>query len=131
MTFEELLHGHLISDVPLTHQHNMEILLVAVNKFRTEYNKPFNVTSGYRSELDQERINPSVRHSKHMEGFAVDIADPDGSLYDYALANQDKLKDWGLWCESGTKRTDGHGWLHLQCVQYGSYIDGKSRFFIP
>lgn len=131
VTFVEILHGHLISDVPINHQQNIDKLLIAINKFRAEYNKPMLVTSGYRTALDQERINPSVKHSRHMTGEAVDVADTDGSLYDYAYANQDKLKEWGLWCELGTNKHGVNSWTHFQCVPYGSYVDGKSRFFSP
>lgn len=126
ITFNELLHGHLISDVPHSAQLHLEELLVAINKFRTIYGKPMTVTSGYRTQQDQARINPKAPHSKHIEGYAVDIADPDGSLYAYAKANEQVLTDCGLWCENGTK-----GWTHFQCVQYGSYNSTKSRFFNP
>lgn len=131
ITYLELQHGHLLSDIPITTQQHMEVLLVAINKLRALWGEPMVVTSGYRTPEDQQRINPSAPHSKHITGDAVDIADPDGRLYKFALANQDKLAQYGLWCEAGTMRTDGHGWLHCQSVPYGSYAEGKSRFFQP
>ena len=126
ITFSELQNGHLISDIPITAQQKMEVLLIAINKIRDMWGKPMKVTSGFRDEQDQKRINPKVLHSRHCEGNAVDIADPDGSLYQWAHANQDKLELAGLWCEAGTK-----GWLHFQSVPFGSYKPGGTRFFNP
>ena len=135
ITYNELLHGHLISDVPLTHQHHLEELLVAVNKLRVLWNKPMIVTSGWRSPQEQMQINPKAPHSNHCLGYAVDVGDPDGSLYafveDLDHNNQQVLKDMGLWFEAGTNTRGIHSWLHIQCVAYGSYRDGKSRFFNP
>lgn len=135
ITFTELQHGHLISDIPLDAQHNMEVLLVSINKLRDDWGKPMVVTSGFRTAQDQKNINASAPNSKHCKGQAVDIADPDGKLYQYVWEldknNRQVLKDYGLWFEQGTSRMDGHGWIHCQCVPYGSYVDGKSRFFIP
>lgn len=135
ITFKELLGNNSITDTSIETQHNLEELLKAVNKLRAEWGKPMRVTSGYRSLQDHLRIysqkgitdqSKIPMKSKHLFGLAVDFADPDGSLYAFALANQDKLAEWGIWCEEGTK-----GWLHCQCVPYGSYTEGKSRFFKP
>lgn len=135
ISLKELFSGHVISDIPISHQHNLEILLIAVNKLRSEWGKPMTVSSGYRSEQDHIRIYTSKgitdrskipMSSKHLFGLAVDFADPDGSLYKWAFEHQDKLAEWGIWCEAGT-----NGWLHCQCVQYGSYKPGSSRFFNP
>jgi len=140
ISFKELLSGHLISEVPILHQLNLEELLVCVNKLRTGWGKPLFVTSSYRSMQDHLRIYSQIAsrkgidfdaskvpmRSNHLFGNAVDFADPDGSLYAWAYANQDKLAEWGIWCEVGTK-----GWLHCQRVPYGSYQTGKSRFFNP
>jgi hypothetical protein len=135
ITFRELLSGNLISDVPIAHQHNLEDLLLAVNKLRDEWAKPLIVTSGYRSMQQHLRIYSAKgitdqskipMQSKHLVGLAVDLADPNGELYAWAEANEDKLIEFGLWCERGTQ-----GWLHCQCVPYGSYQEGKSRFFNP
>jgi uncharacterized protein YcbK (DUF882 family) len=122
ITYNELLHGHLLSDVPMAHQFNLEELLIAVNKLRDFWGKPMLVTSGYRSMQDQLRINPAATASNHLIGCAVDFVDPDGALYAFAFANQDKLAEFGIWCEADTV-----GWLHCQCVPPRS---GK-RFFKP
>lgn len=135
ISYKELLSGHNVSDLPIAHQHNLEDLLKAVNKLRAAWGKPLTVTSGYRSQQDHLRIyaakgitDPSKipMQSKHLFGLSVDFADPDGSLYAWAYANTDKLEEWGIWCEEGTK-----GWLHCQIVPYGSYKKGGSRWFLP
>lgn len=135
ITFLELQHGHLISDIPLTHQRHMEELLVAVNKLRDLWGRPMIVTSGWRSPEEQVQINPQAPHSNHCLGYAVDVADPDGTLnefvHDLDDNNRKVLEDMGLWFENGTGNRGIHSWLHAQCVAYGSYRDGKSRFFNP
>ena len=131
ISYKELLSGHNVSDLPIAHQHNLEDLLKAVNKLRAAWGKPLKVTSGYRSQQDHLRIyaakgitDPSKipMQSKHLFGLAVDFADPDGSLYDWAYATDSTadLAAWGIWCEEGTK-----GWIHCQCVPPRS----GSRFF--
>jgi len=135
ITFKELLGNHTVAEVPISHQHNLEELLVCVNKFRADYGKPMRVTSPYRSIQDHLRIYAAKgitdqskipMKSKHLFGLAVDFADPDGSLYAWAKAHEDKLAEYGIWAELDTK-----GWLHCQCVPYGSFTEGKSRFFKP
>lgn len=131
----ELMSGHNVNDIPHDHQLNLEELRKCVNKLREAWGKPLRVTSGYRSLQDHLRIYSAKgitdkskipMKSKHLFGQAVDFADPDGSLYAWAFANQDKLEEWGIFCETGTK-----GWLHCQYVPYRSYSSGKSRFFNP
>ena len=135
IAYIELLSGHNVADIPINQQHNLEELLIVVNKLRAEWSKPLTVTSGYRSLQDHLRIYAAKgisdrskipMQSKHLVGNAVDFADPDESLYAWAFANQAKLTEWGIWCELGTK-----GWLHCQRVPYGSWVEGKSRFFKP
>lgn len=135
ITFKELLGNNSIVDVDTNIQHNLEDLLKASNKLRAEWGKPMTVTSGLRSMVEHLRIysqkgvtdkSKIPMKSKHLSGLAVDFADPDGSLYAWAKAHEDKLAEWGIWCELDTK-----GWLHCQCVPYGSYTEGKSRFFKP
>lgn len=132
ISFKELLGNNMISDVPIAVQHNMEELLKCVNKLRTEWGKPLTVTSGLRTKEQHRKIYskknifpPNVpMGSRHLTGNAVDFADPDGSLYTWALLNEPGLEAWGLWAEAGTQ-----GWLHVQNVPYASYKPGKSRFF--
>lgn len=134
ITYNELIKGNFINDIPVAHQQNLEELLKCVNKLRTAWGKPLIVTSGYRSlqkHLDiyaSKGIKPPKvpMGSRHLSGLACDFADPTGELYAWALLNEPLLEECGLWCESGTAN-----WLHVQCVPYGSYKPGKSRFFKP
>ncbi len=122
ITYKELLHGHFISDVPIAHQHNLEELLVRINKVRTAYGKPMIVTSGYRNPMDQARINPKATRSNHLTGCAVDIQDTDGDLHKFLKENPKVLEDAQLWCEERQG-----GWTHFQCKPPKS---GK-RWFQP
>jgi uncharacterized protein YcbK (DUF882 family) len=123
VTMKELL-GHLnISDVPVKHQHNLEELLIKVNKIRDAFAKPMRVTSGYRTIQDQRRINPKAMGSKHLIGCAVDIAD-DGSLYKWLHDEPQHLEAADLYCE-----LDTNGWVHFQSLPFGSYKPGGTRWF--
>lgn len=116
-------HNYSLTPEQNTNQNN---LLDAVNKVRTAWGQPMQVTSGVRSEADQLRINPKAMHSKHLLGAAVDIADSQLLLTSWLKANPQVLEDAGLWCEEGNAN-----WVHFQCLQYGSWVPGKTRWFIP
>lgn len=105
---------------------NQLILLASINKIQTTWGKPMTVTSGVRSQADQTKINPNAPKSKHLLGAAVDIADSDGKLYTWCKANDATLAEAGLYCEEGTK-----GWVHFQCIAFGSYKSGGTRWFKP
>lgn len=136
IAFKEILGTNSIADVPIKIQQNIDELLKCVNLLRADWGKPLRVTSGLRtmndhlriySEMNPPRHPPNVpMQSNHLKGLACDFADPDGSLYAWALLNETKLEHWGLWCEAATKN-----WLHVQCVPYGSYKPRASRFFKP
>lgn len=101
---------------------NLAILLIRINTVRSEWGKPMIVTSGLRTPADQARINPSAPNSKHLHGQAVDIADPDGSLYAWTKANEELLVNTQLWCEERQG-----GWQHFQIVPPAS----GNRWFYP
>lgn len=131
VTFREIIGHSSIADIPIAHQHNLEELLKKVNLLRTAWGKPLIVSSGYRSMQDHLRIygqkgitdrSKIPMKSAHLRGDACDLVDSDGSLYAWAFSNQDKLAEWGLYCESGTV-----GWLHAQQTPPKS----GSRFFYP
>ena len=124
ITFKELQHGHLLSDIDINTQQQMEILLKRINMIRDAWGKPMTVTSGYRTESDQMRINPKAPRSAHTRGQAVDILDEDGSLAAWVHANEALLEQVGLWCEA-TESTKG--WVHFQIVPPRS----GHRFFVP
>lgn len=102
---------------------NLQILLERVNKIRVLWDKPMTITSGLRSQADQQRINPAAPKSKHLLGQAVDIYDPDLSLTAWLKENgSNRLVDAQLWCEEGNRN-----WVHFQCVSPRS----GNRWFLP
>lgn len=94
---------------------NLAVLYDRINQVRLAYGAPMVVTSGLRSEAQQEALIASGRStatkSKHLVGAAVDIADADGSLNHWCKENEDFLKQIGLWLE-----TRQGPWQHLQCL---------------
>ena len=137
ISMNELLNGkYKLEDQTPEIQANLAILLERVNKIRALWNAPLRVTSGLRTIEDHLRIyaekgitDPAKipMHSKHLTGAAVDIFDPDLSLTAWLKENDSqRLKDAELWCEEGNKN-----WVHFQCVPYGSWVEGKTRWFLP
>lgn len=92
---------------------NLYKLLTAINIIRTDWGKPMIVTSGLRSEQDQQKLiadgKSNAHKSNHLIGAAVDILDEDGSLNKYLKCNDKLLEDAGLWCEE----RQGN-WQHFQ-----------------
>lgn len=125
ISLKELLHGHNISDLTTEQEHNLVELQRRMNIIREAYGKPMTVTSGFRTRLDQERINPKVTKSKHLEGKAVDILDNDGSLNQWCKDNDDILRKAELYLEE----RQGN-WQHFQSAPFGSYT-GKTVWFKP
>lgn len=119
ITYNELLHGHVINDLSIKQQQNLEEVLKRINMVRTAWNKPMTITSGFRSEQEHRRIYAAKNitgdkvpmGSAHLQGLAVDIADADGKLKEWLTtgAGASVLIDAGLYCESGTA-----GWVHFQ-----------------
>lgn len=81
------------------------------------------VTSGYRPAAINAQTPGAAQRSKHMTCQAVDLADPDGDLDEWCMANVIALEQIGLWQEhpSATK-----GWCHVQIVPPKS---GKRVFY--
>lgn len=105
-------------------QANLETLLYSVNRMRAAYGKPMVVTSGLRSDADQQRINPKAIKSNHKIGAACDFKDTDGALATWIQANMKLMEDIGLWFESFSSTP---GWVHMQIVKP---LSGK-RIFLP
>jgi len=107
---------------------NLSILLQRINEIRNAYGKPMVVTSGLRSESDQDLLiaqkKTNAKHSKHLAGLACDIKDCDGELKAWIKQNVKALEVIGLWCEDFAYTPT---WVHFQC---SSPLSGK-RFFIP
>jgi Peptidase M15 len=103
---------------------NLDRLLVPINKIRDAYGKPMKVNSGWRPPEINAATPGSAPHSKHMEGLAVDIADPDNALMQWTLQNLQLMKDLNIFCEDFRWTP---GWCHYQL---GGPVSGK-RIFIP
>lgn len=110
------------SEVDIVTKRNLEDLCRKINALG--YQPPMRATSCLRSIKDQQRINPSAMGSSHLYGCAVDIADADGKLKAWLVANKSKLVECGLWMEdpSATKT-----WAHLQSYAPKS----MKRIFMP
>lgn len=112
-TLRELLnagsHKWQESEVDIVIKRNLEDLCRKVNALG--YQPPMRATSCLRSIKDQQRINPSAMGSSHLYGCAVDIADSDGKLKAWCVANKAKLVECGLWMENPASTPT---WCHLQ-----------------
>ena len=116
---------------------NSLILLVRINQVRAKWGKPMIVTSGLRSLEDHIRIYKEIAEkskkefdeskvpmgSLHLKFAAVDISDPDGSLYDWCVSNKAFLAEVGLWMEI----KDSQKRVHFQIYPPKS----GDRFFKP
>lgn len=133
ISFKELLSGTLISDLPFAHEHNLEDLLHRINVVREAWGRLMIVTSGYRSLQHHKDIyrakgitdDKIPLGSKHLIGCAVDIADPEGALYNWLRNTQEGINCMSkadLYGELETK-----GWVHLQSQPPKS----KNRWFYP
>ena len=102
---------------------NLNVLLDKINKIRSAWGKPMIITSGLRSEADQQRINPSAPKSHHLTGEACDISDPQLELTSWLKGDGAQLaEEIGLWFEEGNKN-----WVHAQIVPPHS----NNRWFLP
>jgi len=132
----EILKGGIkLTDLPKEHQSQLSTLLHRMNIVRKRYGKPMIVTSGYRTMADHLRIyrNKGITDmasipmkSKHLDGSAIDIYDPDAVLYKWCKANEVFLTQVGVWLE----HRQGP-WQHFQIKPFGSYRPGKSIWFQP
>lgn len=98
-------------DVTPEQQANLEKLLEAMNKVRTAYAIPMKVTSGLRSQADQDRINSSAPKSKHLLGLAVDIYDPDSKVWEWCMENMHLMEELGIYFED---KVSTPTWVHFQ-----------------
>ena len=122
ITRDEILMGR-DKEYPLnaTLESNLQKLLTALNKFRTIYGKPMQVSSGYRPGKYNKAAGGATK-SNHMICMACDFVDIDSSLDSFCVANQDVLKECGLYLEH-PKWTNT--WCHLDI------LPRKRRIFIP
>lgn len=107
---------------------NLADLLVKLNKIRTAWAKPMIVTSGLRSQAQQDGLiadgKSNAPHSKHLTGQAADIYDPNGDLKSWIMANISLIEEIGFWFEAFDSTPT---WVHFQVLPPAS----GNRFFIP
>lgn len=117
------------SDYTQDIEDNAKGLLSKVNLLLTVYSQhdtyfKGGVSSGWRPKAYNDTIPGAAKRSNHITGHAVDIRDPNNTLNNWCLNNQENLVKCGLYMEHplATK-----GWCHLQDVSPGSNI----RVFRP
>lgn len=134
---KELLSGNNLADQSPEIQANLQDLLEKVNKIRELWAHSMTVTSGLRSMEHHLEIYKAKgitdkskipMKSKHLYGEAVDISDPKQELQEWCKANEDKIREIGLWMESFAATKN---WVHFQIKPYGSYKEGGSLWFNP
>lgn len=107
---------------------NLEMLLERLNVIRAAWGSPMTITSGLRSQAQQEGLivagKSNAHKSKHLIGAAADILDQDGSLKRWVKDNEVLFEQVGLWVEDFAYTS---GWIHFQIF---APMSGK-RFFIP
>lgn len=115
-TLDEILKvgNHKKENVPTDVQRNLIDLIERVNKLG--FTPPMYCSSGYRTEAHNAMIG-GAKKSAHVQGKAIDIADPQGKLKRYLMDNSYLLKRYGLRMEH-PKCTGGFngGWCHLDTV---------------
>lgn len=104
-----------------------------LEKFRVWYNRPINITSGYRPPDYNESVGGSP-NSSHLESLAIDFPLPfgfDGFSYDRKCKFLENVKEkWidicrnhGFFCQCNFYDT----YLHLGIsFTHDSFIDGRS-----
>ena len=98
---------------------NAQITIDRANLLLTAFRSATNdteirkVNSGWRPAAINAATPNAAPRSKHMNGQAIDISDPEGDLDQYCVDHILVLQKIGLWLEdpSSTK-----GWTHLQIV---------------
>lgn len=147
---KELLLGNDYDSLSDECKSNFDELLVKINQIRTKYNRPMTPTSSYRSFkkhcqvyvdkkiITQEEANDYIKlheakqpipnakipcKSKHLVAAAVDIADPNGKLWQWVKDNEKILEEIGLWIEDDPSTPR----VHFQITPPAS----KRRFFKP
>lgn len=107
---------------------NLKDLCDKINVLRLWYSYPVSITSGLRSQAQQDALikagKSKASKSKHLTGQAVDLADADGKLKAWAGENLELMAELELWMEDfGSTPT----WVHFQIVPPAS----GARVFKP
>lgn len=148
LKMEDLLHGANIGDQSLEIIDNLTDLLSKVQGVEAECPiKGWLATSGLRTMERHLRIYRDLaarkrrpfedgvfdeskvpKSSKHLNGTAVDIADPGLKITKWLKTPEGAalLDKYDLYCEEGNA-----DWVHFQTKKFGSYKPGGSRWFNP
>ena len=105
-------------------QSNLEELARRITLLEELMEEEFWVSSGFRSNMDQLRINPRSPKSAHTEGMAVDLYDVNGHIYDFLVNNPDMVIKFDFYIELKTYTPK---YIHIQTRKTAS----GSRFFKP
>lgn len=94
---------------------NLDELLKRLNVLRAAYGKPLTITSGLRSNEQQQALiaagKSNAPKSKHCIGAAADIYDPNGEFWSWLMVNMELLESTGIWLESKNATPT---WVHCQ-----------------
>jgi acetyl esterase/lipase len=141
LSMEDLLKGSKFEDQSIEIQDSLMDLLTKANKIEAICPIAFIVTSGFRTMEDHIRIykekaakagvpfdlSKVPMHSKHLEGKAVDITDPNREIQQWCTANEKALADIGVWMESFDYTSSPSPWCHFQT----SAPKSGHRWFLP
>lgn len=103
---------------------NAATTISLVNALLAAFGHDRGITSGWRPVEVNKLVPGAALRSNHTRCLACDVADADGLLDAWCLANLDLLERLGLWLESPVKTP---GWCHLQIVPPKS----GNRVFLP
>lgn len=111
-TVDEILTAgdHKRDDVPRAVIQNLQDLCLRINALG--YQPACYCNSGYRSPEHNKQIGGAPR-SAHVQGKAIDIADPKGELKKWLLARVKLLEEKGLRMEASEATP---GWCHLDTM---------------
>lgn len=111
-TVDEILKagGHKRENVPESVIRNLQDLCLRVNALG--YRPACYCNSGYRTPEHNKQIGGAPR-SAHVQGKAIDIADPKGELKEWILEHEYLLKEKGLRMEAPESTP---GWCHLDSM---------------
>lgn len=94
-------------------RNNVKELLKRVNSLLTDLGFELNeiiVTSGFRTQKHNKKVG-GAKFSRHTQGLAVDIYDPNGTVYARIVRNTSNLTSRDLSVEDGRYTPD---WVHIQ-----------------
>ena len=105
-------------------QSNLEELARRITLLEELMEEEFWVSSGFRSKMDQLRVNPRSPDSAHTHGLAVDLYDTNGLIYDFLVNNTDMVIKLDFYIELKTYTPK---YIHIQIRPTKS----GTRFFKP